>query len=390
MPVMNVPLLDLKAQYESYRKEAEETMLRIAASQWLILGPEVDKLEKTLAEYCGAKYAIGVSSGTDSLLMALMALDIQPGDEVILPTFSFFATAGVVARLNAKPVFIDSEPLTFNIAPELIESAITYKTKAIIPVHLFGQSADMDAILKIAIRHNIPVIEDAAQAIGTQYKNGRKAGSMGTMGCFSFYPTKNLGGFGDGGLVTTNEEQLYTKLKQMRNHGMEPKYYHKFVGGNFRLDAMQAGILNVKFPHLEGWHEGRRKNAALYYEKFAEAGLAQMPGMTEFDDKNKVLLPKAVFADSGHRNHHIYNQFNIRVQKRDELRKFMGENGIGSEIYYPVPFHKQECFSDLACEEKNFPVANRLCEESLALPVFPELSEEQISYVAAKIAEFYG
>lgn len=385
---MNVPLLDLKLQYQSIKSEIEPVLLKIAESQMLILGQEVANLEKTLAEYCGTKYAIGVSSGTDALLMALMALDVRPDDEVILPTYSFFATAGVVARLFAKPVFVDSDPITYNIDPKLIEQKITSRTKAIIPVHLYGQSCEMDEILAIAEKYNIPVIEDAAQAIGCQYKNGKPVGSMGKIGCFSFYPTKNLGAFGDGGLVVTNDDNLATKLYQMRNHGMEPKYYHKFVGGNFRLDAIQAAVLNIKFPHLEDWHQARRRNAEIYYSEFISKGLANNTGASEFDQDNKVLLPKAIYKDSGCKNYHIYNQFVIRVQKRDELREFLSKKSIGTEIYYPVPFHRQECFEYLNNNDSDFPVANRFAAESLALPIYPELTEEQIKYVVSKIAEF--
>jgi len=385
---MNVPLLDLKLQYQSIKSEIEPVLLKIAESQMLILGQEVANLEKTLAEYCGTKYAIGVSSGTDALLMALMALDVRPDDEVILPTYSFFATAGVVARLFAKPVFVDSDPITYNIDPKLIEQKITSRTKAIIPVHLYGQSCEMDEILAIAEKYNIPVIEDAAQAIGCQYKNGKPVGSMGKIGCFSFYPTKNLGAFGDGGLVVTNDDNLATKLYQMRNHGMEPKYYHKFVGGNFRLDAIQAAVLNIKFPHLEDWHQARRRNAEIYYSEFISKGLANNTGASEFDQDNKVLLPKAIYKDSGCKNYHIYNQFVIRVQKRDELREFLSKKSIGTEIYYPVPFHRQECFAYLNNNDSDFPVANRFAAESLALPIYPELTEEQIKYVVSKIAEF--
>lgn len=385
---MNVPLLDLKLQYQTIKSEIEPVLLKIAESQMLILGQEVATLEKTLAEYCGAKYAIGVSSGTDALLMALMALGVKPDDEVILPTYSFFATAGVVARLFAKPVFIDSDPVTYNINTKLIEQKITEKTKAIIPVHLYGQACEMDEILAIADKYNIPVIEDAAQAIGCQYKNGRPVGSMGKIGCYSFYPTKNLGAFGDGGLVVTNDDELATKLYQMRNHGMEPKYYHKFVGGNFRLDAIQAAVLNIKFPYLENWHQARRRNAEIYYREFIAQGLADKIGATEFDQDNKVLLPKAVYKETGCKNYHIYNQFIIRVQKRDELRTFLSNNSIGTEIYYPVPFHRQECFAYLNYKDEDFPVANRFAAESLALPIYPELTEEQIKYVVSKIAEF--
>ncbi len=385
---MQVPLLDLRAQYQTLKSEIEPVLLKIAESQMLILGEEVNKLENTLAEYCDCKYAIGVSSGTDALLCALMAIDIKPGDEVILPTYSFFATAGVVARMNAKPVFVDSDPVTNNLDPKLLEAAITDKTKAIIPVHLYGQAADMDEVLEVACKHNLIVIEDCAQAIGAQYQNGKKVGSIGLIGCYSFYPTKNLGGFGDGGLVVTNDEKMATKLRQMRNHGMEPKYHHKFVGGNFRLDAMQAAVLNIKFPHLEAWHQARRDNAELYNKLFVEAGIAEGTGFLQYDDKNKVLLPKAVYKSSGHKNYHIYNQYFIRVQKRDELRAFLGENQIGSEIYYPVPFHRQECFADLGYKDADFPVSNQICEETIALPIYPELAEEQIAFVVEKIAEF--
>lgn len=385
---MKVPLLDLKLQYSAIMDEVEPALLRVARSQMLILGEEVAKLEKTLAEYCGAKHAITVSSGTDALLAALMAIDIKTGDEVIVPTYSFFATAGIVARLGAKPVFVDSDPVTFNIDPKLIEKAITKNTKCIIPVHLYGQSADMAPILEIAKAHSIPVIEDCAQAIGAQYSDGRAVGSMGLMGCYSFYPTKNLGAFGEGGLVVTSDDSLAEKLIQMRNHGMAPKYYHSFVGGNFRLDAIQAAVLNVKFPHLEAWHEGRRKNAELYNKYFVQSGLATEPGKTEFSPDNKVLLPAAVYKSSGKANYHIYNQYIIRVRHRDELRAFLGENEIGTEIYYPVPFHRQKCFEYLGSADSDFPRANSFAESSIALPIFPELTREQISFVVEKIAGF--
>jgi dTDP-4-amino-4,6-dideoxygalactose transaminase len=386
---MNVPLLDLKLQYKQIQNEVNEALIRVAESQMLILGPEVDKLEKSLADYCNTKYAIAVSSGTDALLAALMALDIKAGDEVICPTYSFFATAGVIVRVGATPVFVDSREKDFNINPDLIEKAITKNTKAIIPVHLYGQSAEMDEILKIANKHNIPVIEDCAQAIGAQYKNGEPVGSMGIMGCFSFYPTKNLGAFGEGGFVTTNDESTFIKLKQMRNHGMEPKYYHNFVGGNFRLDAIQAAVLNIKFPLLDSWHQGRRKNAALYEKYAIEFGLTEKAGITKFDDKNKVLLPNAIYQEFGHNNHHIYNQFIIRVENRDEMRNFLAKNSIGSEIYYPVPFHRQGCFAFLNNNDADFPIANLFAAQTIALPIFPELEEEQIKYVCQIMAEFF-
>jgi len=387
---MNVPLLDLKLQYKQIQDEVEKRILDVARSQMLILGKEVEELERKVAEYCGVEYAIGCSSGTDALLMALMAIDVKAGDEVIIPTYSFFATAGVVVRLNAVPVFVDSDSITFNIDANAIEAKINAKTKAIIPVHLYGQSAEMDEIMRISEKYKIPVIEDCAQAIGCQYKNGKKVGSFGLMGCFSFYPTKNLGCFGDGGIVVTKDEHLADKLRKMRNHGMHPKYYHQFVGGNFRLDAIQAAVLNVKFQYLEDWHHRRRENAKLYNNFFIEASLAEKVGMKYFDDKNIVRLPKAVYEYTSHHNYHIYNQYVIHVQERDKLREFLSKNAIGTEIYYPVPFHRQQCFKYLEPKDEHFPVANDLAEHSLALPIFPELTEEQIKYVVDKIAEFYS
>jgi len=385
---MKVPLLDLKIQYASLRKELDEALIRVAESQHFILGPEVETLEKNLSSYLDCKYAIGVSSGTDALLIALMAAGIKPGDEVILPTFSFFATAGVVARMNAVPVLTDIDPITFNIDPRDIERKITNKTKAIIPVHLYGQSADMDSIMGIAKRHSLKVIEDAAQAIGAQSGDGKKVGTIGDIGCFSFFPSKNLGGFGDGGLVVTNDEVLAEKLKIMRVHGGKPKYYHKVIGGNFRLDAIQAAVLNVKLPHLDAWSEKRRKNAALYTRLFIGAGVSEREGIAAFDKKNLVLLPKAVYTDSGHKDYHIYNQYIIRVNRRDELRQHLMENEIGTEIYYPVPFHRQECFAYLNCKDADYPNSNFAAEHSLALPIYPELTEGQIRFVVESIGEF--
>lgn len=388
---MNVPLLDLKLQYKSLKKELDEALIRTAESQYFILGPEVEKMEKSFEQYLNCKRAIGVSSGTDALLIALMAIDIKPGDEVIVPTYSFFATAGTVSRLNAVPVLVDNDPISFNLDPKRIEEKITSKTKAIIPVHLYGQSADMDPIMEIARKHRLRVIEDAAQAIGTQYKDGRFVGTIGDIGCFSFFPSKNLGCFGDGGLVTTNNEALGEKLHILRVHGGHPKYYHKIIGGNFRLDAIQAAVLNVKLPYLDSWSEQRRKNAAQYVAFFKEAGLAEDEGRLNFDNKNKVLLPKAVYCDSGVKNYHIYNQFIIRVQnKRDELRKFLSDNSIGNEIYYPVPFHIQECFADLNYKLGDFPNSEEAANTSIALPIFPELTTEQLKYVVDKIKEFLG
>ncbi len=376
---MKVPLLDLKAQYRTMKPAIDEALIRVAESQYFILGPDVEQMEKNMCEYIGCRHAIGVSSGTDALLIALMAIDIKPGDEVICPTYSFFATAGVISRLNGIPVFVDSDPVTFNINPAKIEEKITSRTKAIIPVHLYGQSADMEPIVAIAKKHNLKVVEDGAQAIGVHYKDGRKVGNHGDIGCFSFFPSKNLGCFGDGGLVTTNDDELGAKLRILRVHGGKPKYYHKIIGGNFRLDAIQAAVLNVKLPYLDGWSEKRRQNANLYTKLIKEEGL-----------EGKVELPKAIYDGMGLKNYHIYNQYVIRVEKRDELIKFLKEKEIGSEIYYPVPFHRQECFADLKCKDEDYPVANYAAEHSLALPIFPELTEEQINYVVKSVKAFIG
>ena len=391
---MKVPLLDLKQQYQSLKKELDEAVLRVAESQHFILGPEVEKMEKEFCEYLNCKHAIGVSSGTDALLLALMAIDLKPGDEVIVPTYSFFATAGVVSRLNAVPVFADIDPVSFNISVDEVKKKITPKTKAIIPVHLYGQSSAMEIIMRLANDNNIMVIEDAAQAIGTQYKDGSFVGTLGDIGCFSFFPSKNLGGYGDGGLVTTNNDELAHMIKIKRVHGGEQKYYHKVIGGNFRIDALQAAVLRVKLPYLNKWSEKRRANAEYYNQLFIKAGLAEGTGRTKFDEKNRVLLPKAIYktlSQSSKKdisNYHIYNQYIIRVQNRDELKKFLTENEIGTEIYYPVPFHLQECFADLKYKEGDFPEAEEACRTSLAIPVFPELTKEQQQFVVIKIKEF--
>lgn len=391
---MNVPLLDLKAQYQTLKNELDQALLRVAESQYFILGPDVNELEKNMTEFLGVKHAIGVSSGTDALLIALMAIDIKPGDEVIVPTYSFFATAGVVSRLNAVPIFADVDPVTFNLDPNDIEKRITPKTKAIVPVHLYGQSADMEPIMAIAKKHNLKVIEDGAQSISAQYKDGKGTGTIGDIGCYSFFPSKNLGCFGDGGLVVTNDDALGERLKILRVHGGKPKYYHKTIGGNFRLDAIQAAVLNVKLPHLNSWSEGRRKNAELYTKFFIEAGLAEEEGKTALDENNKVLLPKPIYKNDGLLNYHIYNQYVIRVDDRDGLIKHLKENEIGSEIYYPVPFHKQECFQYLMADPNtkmtmnDYPVADYAADHSLALPVYPELKEEQIKFVVDTIKNY--
>lgn len=389
---MQVPLLDLKLQYQQLKKEIDETLIRIAESQYFILGPEVEKMEKAFTEFLGCKYAIGVSSGTDALLLALMAIDIQPGDEVIVPTYSFFASAGVVSRLNAVPVLTDIDPVTFNIDTKDIESKITNKTKAIMPVHLYGQSADMERIVDIAQKYNLRIIEDAAQAISAVYSDGRPVGTIGDIGCYSFFPSKNLGCFGDGGLVVTNDDNLAELLLIKRVHGGKPKYFHKVIGGNFRLDAIQAAIINVKLPYLNSWSEARRNNAALYNKLFVDKGLSQGEGEIAFDGENKVLLPRAVYKpaiqNEKMKNHHIYNQYIIRVEKRDELRDFLAKNNIATEIYYPIPFHQQECFGYLGYKTGDFPKSEFAAAHSLALPIYPELTESQITYVVDKIEQF--
>lgn len=385
---MRVPLLDLKPQYLSLKKELDEAIIKVAESQYFILGPEVDSMEKVFCDYLNCKHALGVSSGTDALLIALMAIGIQPGDEVIVPTFSFFATAGVVSRLNATPVFVDINPVTFNIDPKEFEKKITVKTKAVIPVHLYGQSCEMDEIIRIAKENGIKVIEDGAQAIGVQYKDGRHVGTIGDIGCFSFFPSKNLGGYGDGGLVISNDDKLAERLKILRVHGGEPKYYHKIIGGNFRLDAIQAAVLKVKLPFLDGWSQKRRENAEDYNKSFIAAGLAEETGKIYFNEKNKVLLPKAIYKSDTIKNFHIYNQYIIRVEKRDELRQFLAKNEISTEIYYPVPFHLQECFANLGYKRGDFPLSEMSADTSIALPIYPELSKNQIEFVAKTIKEF--
>lgn len=370
--IQPVPLLDLKAQYATIREETRAAMDRVAESQYFILGPEVKALEAEVAAYSQCRYGIGVSSGTDALLVAMMALNIGPGDEVITTPYTFFATAGCIARLGAKAVFVDIDPASYNIAPAGIERAITARTRAIIPVHLYGQMADMEPIMAIAERHNLPVIEDGAQAIGAEY-HGRRAGSIGQLSCFSFFPSKNLGGFGDGGMVTTNDSTLAEQITLLRGHGAKPKYYHKFVGGNFRLDAIQAAVLRVKLPHLDDWTAGRQRNAATYRQLFAEMGLTDVIG-----------LP----AELPHMRH-IYNQFIIRCPDRDGLMKHLKQHDIGSEIYYPVPMHLQECFADLNYRQGDFPESERAAKETLAIPIYPELTAAQQESVVAAIAQFY-
>ncbi len=386
---MKVPLLDLKLQYQSLKKELDKAILEVAESQYFILGPEVAGLEKEMEAYLNVKHAIGVSSGTDALLLALMAIGIGTGDEVIVPTYSFFATAGVVSRLNAIPVFADIDLTTFNISPKDIESKITDKTKAIIPVHLYGQSADMQPINEIAEKYNLKVIEDGAQAIGVQYKNGNNVGTIGDAGCFSFFPSKNLGCYGDGGMITTNDDALAERIKIMRVHGGAPKYYHKIIGGNFRLDAIQAAVLRVKLPHLDNWSASRRKNADIYKKYFIESALNSGTNSLKYNVDNRVLLPKSTYDNLGIKNHHIFNQHIIRVKERDALIDYLRSKDIGCEIYYPVPFHKQECFANLSFNENDFPNSDIAAAETIALPIFPELNEEQIKFVVDSISDFF-
>ncbi len=370
---MKVPLLDLKAQYRSIKPQVVAAVDAVLESQYFILGPVVEECERRIAEYSGCRFGVGVTSGTDALLVALMAEGIGPGDEVITTPFTFFATAGSIARAGAKPVFADICPATYNIAVAAIESRITPRTKAIMPVHLFGQCAEMDPILELAQRHSLAVIEDAAQAIGAEYK-GRRAGSMGRYGCFSFFPSKNLGGGGDGGMVTTQDPDRAEMLRVLRVHGSKPKYYHKLLGGNFRLDALQAAIVNAKLPHLDGWTAGRQANARRYRSLFEASGLVQ---------RGLVALP-----EEAPERRHIYNQFVIRVGRRDELRQHLTACDIGTEIYYPVPLHLQECFSYLGHREGDFPESEAAARDTVALPIYPELAEEQIQFVVESIERF--
>lgn len=368
---MKVPLLDLQAQYQTLRDEIEPAVRAVFESQYFIMGPQVDACEAAVAAYSNCRYGVGVSSGSDALLICLMAENIGPGDEVITTPYTFFATGGSIARTGARPVFVDIDPISFNLDPSKIEERITDRTRAIMPVHLYGQLADMPSIMDIAARHNLLVIEDAAQAIGAE-DHGQRAGSIGTYGCFSFFPSKNLGGAGDGGMVVTQDETRAQHLKILRNHGSEPKYYHQFIGGNFRLDALQAAVVSIKLNHLDGWSQARRENADLYRKLFAAAGLAGDP----------VELPADVTA------RHIYNQFVIRVPRRDALRQHLTEHGIGCEIYYPVPLHLQQCFADLGYRKGDFPESENAAQETLALPIYPELTEAQAAYVVDTIKAF--
>jgi dTDP-4-amino-4,6-dideoxygalactose transaminase len=386
---MNVPLLDLSGQYAELKPQLDEAIIRVAESQRFILGREVEALERAMEEYLEVRHALGVSSGTDALLLVLMALGVSPGDEVIVPTFSFFATAGVVSRLNALPVFVDVDPVTMNLDPAEIERVATDRTKAIIPVHLFGQSADMGAIMDVAGRLGIPVVEDAAQAIGTRYRDGRRVGSIGAAGCYSFFPTKNLGGFGDGGLVVTNDSELFETMKLMRVHGGERRYHYRIIGGNFRLDEIQAAVLNVKLPHLDRWSSRRRENAAHYDSLLVASGVSEGTGRTEFDERNLLLLPADRDAGAAPFTH-IYNQYSVRSERREQVREALAAAGVGSEIYYPIPLHRQECFAELGYAEGSLPVSERISREIFSLPIFPELSSDQLDHVARSLAAAAG
>jgi len=377
---MKVPLLDLKGQYQTIKDDIRTVTDRIFESQYFIGGPHVEALEKDIAAYCRTEFAVGVSSGTDALVISLMAAGIGRDDLVLTTPYTFFATAGSIVRVGARPVFADIDPDTYNISPYSMEQVIASLTgdersrlKAIIPVHLYGQCADMDAVLKIARQYNLVVIEDAAQAIGAEYK-GRRAGSMGDYGCFSFFPSKNLGAFGDGGIVTTSDNSRFDMLKMLRNHGASPKYYHRHIGGNFRLDALQAAVVSIKLKLLDKWTEGRQGNAAIYRELFGHAGLGDI-----------VSLPREK------QSRHIYNQFIIRVQdRRDELKQHLLDCGVGTEIYYPVPLHLQDCFADLGYRPGDLPAAEAAAAQTLALPIYPELTREQLEYVVETIRGFFA
>ncbi len=363
---MQVPLLDLKAQYATIKDDIMAAVAEVLESQRCIGGPKVEEFEKKIAQASGCKFGVGVSSGTDALLNSLMSLEIGPGDEVITTPFTFFASAGSIARLGAKPVFVDIDPKTYNIDPSQIDAVVTAKTKAIVPVHLYGQVADMDPIMAVAQKHGLAVVEDAAQSITSTYK-GKKAGSIGTAGCFSFFPSKNLGGIGDGGMVVTNDQQLYERMMIMRDHGQQPQYYYHYVGGNFRLDPLQAAALLVKLPHLDSWSQARRDNAAYYNERFAST-VVQTPYISG-DGKT------------------IYNQYCIRVPRRDQVVAHLRDKGIGCAIYYPVPLHLQKCFAYLGYKQGDFPESEKAAQEIMALPVYPELTDAMQDAVVEAVLE---
>lgn len=375
---MNVPLLDLKAQYRSIKDELDAAVAEVVDSQYFILGPKTAACEEAIARYSNCAHAVGVSSGTDALLIALMAEGIGPGDEVITTAYSFFATAGTIARLGATPVFVDIDPVTFNIATDQIADKISERTRIIMPVHLYGQMAEMESIMELAEANDLVVIEDAAQAIGADH-GGRRAGSIGHYGCFSFFPTKNLGGFGDGGMVTTNDPVRAEKLTILRVHGGQPKYHHRVIGGNFRLDALQAAVVHAKLPHLDSWTAARQANAARYDQLLADAGLCG----TATGERGPVRTPRSVTE------RHIFNQYIIQVEERDSLKAFLAERGVTTEIYYPIALHLQECFAYLGHAPGDFPESERAASDTLALPIYPELTPEQARKVVTEIAAFY-
>ena len=388
---MNIPMLDLKAQYTFIKDEINAQVLGVLASQNFILGAEVAGLEKEIAAYSGARFGIGVSSGSDALIISLMALGIGRGDVVITTPFTFFATAGAIARLGARSVFCDIDPVTYNMDPGSLAnvlSALSKKgrgrhIKAILPVHLYGQCADMDPILKLAKRHGLWVVEDAAQAVGSEYPSRRglrRAGTMGIVGTLSFYPSKNLGGYGDGGMVLTGNSRLANRLRMLRVHGGIAKYHYKILGGNFRLDALQAAILRVKFRHLDDWQDKRRERAAYYDRKFAETGLVR---------SGLVRTPAAVYRACGARDYHTYHQYVIQTKMRNKLQAHLKARGVGTSIFYPLSLHQQECFADLGYKRGDFPVSERAAREVLALPIYPELTTEQQDYIVAVIKEFF-
>jgi len=382
---MNVPLLDLKAQYRTIKAEIDAAVAEVMESQHFILGPKVVECEKAIAKYSGCTHGVGVSSGSDALLICLMAEGIGPGDEVITTPYTFFATAGAIARLGAKPVFVDIDPTTYNLDPAQIEAKITPRTKVIIPVHLYGQMADMDGVMAVASKHKLVVIEDGAQAIGAEDK-GRRAGSIGHYGCLSFFPSKNLGCAGDGGMVVTNDAARAEKLALLRAHGSKPKYYHKVIGGNFRLDSLQAAIVSVKLRHLDKWTTARQQNAARYDQLFAESGI-KIADSSQFAQRGyngvDLYLPKTAA------NRHIFNQYIIRSSRRDALKNAMEKAGIATEIYYPVPMHLQECFAYLGQGKGMFPQSEGAALETVALPVYPELEEAQARYVVETVCNFF-
>jgi dTDP-4-amino-4,6-dideoxygalactose transaminase len=375
---MNVPFLDLKAQYQQIKDEIDRAVSEVISEQHFILGPNVEALEEAIAAYSSARYGIGVASGSDALTLSLMAVGVGAGDEVITTPFTFFATAGSISKVGATPVFVDIDPRTCNLNPTCIQERITPQTKALIPVHLFGQSADMKLIKEIAHSNGLWIIEDAAQAIGSDYiRNSappQRVGSIGDMGCFSFYPSKNLGGFGDGGMVTTNDDELAKRIRLLRVHGASSKYYYQYIGINSRLDALQAAVLLVKFRYLEEWTAKRLQNAAYYDQLFDEIRHQDLG----------IEIPYVQYN-----NRHIYNQYVIRVPKRDELREFLAQVGVGTDVYYPLPLHLQECYQDLGYAKGDFPHAEQAARETLALPIYPELTPEQQEYVVSKVGEFF-